>query len=143
MPALSEQQVRQLFSIVTSSDVAAFLDGIGALSGNGWKWVPLGGRENNGGSVNVAVESGQALVERITNGLDAHIELQYELGGRPNDLDSPRSAVTRFWVLHAGRLTRQSRQIAQFIDDMAPTTTVRVVGTADRSESRQSLKTAA
>ena len=135
MPELSEQQVRQLFSIATSSGVAAFLDGLGAMSGNGWKWVPLGGRENNAGSVNLAVESGQALVERITNGIDAHIELQYELGGRPNDLDSPRSAVTRFWGLHAGRLTRQSRQIAQFIDEMAPKTAVRVVGSADRSES--------
>ena len=64
MPELSEQQVRQLFSIATSSGVAAFLDGLGAMSGNGWKWVPLGGRENNAGSVNLAVESGQALVER-------------------------------------------------------------------------------
>ena len=102
------------------------------MSGNGWKWVPLGRRDNNAGSVNLAVESGQALVERITNGLDAHIELQHELAGRPADLDSPRSAVTRFWELDAGRLSRQSRQMAQFIDDMAPKTVVRVVGSTEQ-----------
>ncbi len=132
MPRLSEQQVRQLLSIASSEDVEAFLNSIGAIPGNGWKWVPLGGRPNNAGSVNLAVESGQALVERITNGLDAHIELQYELAGRPAELDSPRSAVTRFWELDAERLSRQSPRMARFIDDMAPTTVVRVVGSNER-----------
>ena len=135
MPRLTEQQVRRLLSIATTEDVEAFLEGIGAVSGNGWKWVPLGGRDNNAGSVNLAVESGQALVERITNGLDAHIELQYELAGRPAGLESPRSAVTRFWELDAGRLSRESKQIAQFINDMAPKTVVRAVGSTERGRS--------
>ena len=132
MPRLAEKQVRDLLSITTAEDVEAFLNGIGAMSGSGWKWVPLGGRENNAGSVNLAVESGHALVERITNGLDAHIELQFEKAGRPAGLDSPRSAVTEFWKLDAGRLTRQSDQMAQFIDNMAPKTLVRVVGSKVR-----------
>lgn len=132
MPSLAEQQVRQLLSITTVEDVGAFLKGIGASSGKGWKWIPLGGRENNAGSVNLAVESGQALVERITNGLDAHIELQYELAGRPANLDAPRSAVKRLWELEADRLSRQSAQMAKFIDDRAPKTVVRVVGATER-----------
>lgn len=132
MPRLTEQQVRRLLSIATTEDVEAFLEGIGAMPGGGWRWVPLGGRDNNAGSVNLAVESGQALVERITNGLDAHIELQYELAGRPTDVDSPRSAVSRFWKLDAGRLSRESGQMARFIDEMAPKTVVRVVGSTER-----------
>ena len=135
MATLTDQQVRQLPAIASARDVEAFLYGIGAMSGNGWKWVPLGGRPNNAGSVNLAIEPGQALVERITNGLDAHIELQYELNGRPNDLDSPRAAVSRFWGLEAERLTRKYGQIARFIDNMAPKTTVRVVGTSERRDS--------
>ncbi len=135
MPRLAEQQVRDLLSITTAEDVEAFLNGIGAMSGSGWKWVPLGGRENNAGSVNFAVESGQALVERITNGLDAHIELQFELGGRPTDLESPRAAVARFWNLEAARLSRESGQMARFIDQMASKTVVRVIGSIKRRRS--------
>ena len=67
MSSLSDSQVQRLFSITTVEAVTSFLADIGATSGNGWKWVPLGGRDNNAGSVNLAVEAGQALVERITN----------------------------------------------------------------------------
>ncbi len=132
MPKLTQLQVRELFLISTEENVKSFLQGIGAVSGNGWKWVPLGGRDNNAGSVNLAVESGQALVERITNGLDAHIELQFELAGRPTGLDSPRSAVTKFWNLDSGRLSRESDEMDEFISKMAPKTKVRVVGSKER-----------
>lgn len=135
MPSLPHSQVRRLFSIATVEDLESFLVDIGATSNNGWKWVPLGGRENNSGSVNLAVEPGQALVERITNGLDAHIELQYELANRPAGLDSPRAAVARLWSLDAGRLSRESPQVARFIDDMAPKTVTRAVGSTARGQS--------
>ena len=105
---LSDSQVQRLFSSTTVEDVESFLTDIGATSGNGWRWVPLGGRDNNAGSVNLAVEAGQALVERITNGMDAHIELRYELANHPTGLDSPRAAVAQLWGLHAGRLSRES-----------------------------------
>ena len=135
MPSLVRGQVDQLLSLTTVESLEAFLADIGATSNNGWKWVPLGGRENNAGSVNLAVEPGQALVERITNGLDAHIELQYELARRPVGLDSPRSAVAMLWSLEAGRLSRESSRVARFIDDMAPKTVMRAVGTTVRGQS--------
>ena len=134
-PNLTERFVRQLFSLSTIAETRSFLEGIGAQSAGSWKWVPLGGRENNAGSVNLAVESGQALVERITNSLDAHIELQYELLDFPSGIDSPKSAVARLWQLEAGRLSRQSQQMADFIDEMAPRTLVRVIGSSRRRKS--------
>ena len=134
-PNLTERFVRQLFSLSTIAETRSFLEGIGAQSAGSWKWVPLGGRENNAGSVNLAVESGQALVERITNSLDAHIELQYELSDFPSGIDSPKSAVARLWQLEAGRLSRQSQQMADFIDEMAPRTLVRVIGSSRRRKS--------
>ena len=128
MSGLTEQQAGQLLSITTVEDVRAFLKGIGAMSGNGWKWVPLGGRENNAGSVNLAVESGQALVERITNGLDAHIELKYELTGRPIGLDSPKSGSDEI-------LEARSRSTIAAIRADGPIH--RQHGTRDRSQSRR------
>ena len=111
----------------------AFLEDIGAKSGNGWKWVPLGGRPNNSGSVKLAVEPGQALVERITNGMDAHIELQYQLAGCPRNLNSPRAAVTHLWDSGAERLSRESSRGSDFIDNMASKTVVRAVGSTKES----------
>ena len=134
-PELTEAKVRQLFSLSTLNGVTDFLQTIIDQSPDQWQWVPLGGRDNNAGSVNLAVESGQALVERITNSLDAHIELRYELSGHPSDLDSPRSAVTRLWELEADRLSRQSHEMVQFIDKMAPKTVVRVIGSRERRQS--------
>ena len=134
-PTLTESQIRELFSLSTQDDITAFLRSIDSLSQDRWQWVPLGGRQNNAGSVNLAVESGQALVERITNSLDAQIELRYELSGHPSNLHSPRSAVTRLWGLEAERLSRQSHEMVQFISKMAPKTVVRVAGSPKRRQS--------
>ncbi len=130
--------MQRLFSIASIEAVEAFLADIGATSGTGWRWAPLGGRDNNAGNVNLAVEAGQALVERITNGMDAHIELQYELANRPAALDSPdspRAAVAQLWGLDAGRLSRESPQAARFIEKMAPKTVIRAVGSTERGQS--------
>lgn len=135
MTRLTQDQVRQLFSLTTVEHFKFFLDNIGAIRNSRWKWIPLGGRENNAGSVNLAVEPGQALVERITNGLDAHIELQYELANRPAELDSPRSAVAKLWGLEAERLSRESPRVAKFIDENAPKTVIRAIGSTVRGQS--------
>ena len=135
MPNLSESQFQELFSITSVKQIESFLADIGVSSGNGWKWAPLGDRPNNAGSVNLAVEPGQALVERITNAMDAHIELQYELRKRPGTLDSPRSAVNQLWDLDAGRLSREAPRVDRFIDEMAPKTVVRVVDAGEPRES--------
>ena len=108
MSRLTREQISRLDSLTTPQHIEEFLDDIGATADGTWRWVPLGGRDNNAGSVNLAVEPGQALVERVTNGIDAHIELQYELANRPENLDSPKSAVATLWGLEAGRLSRES-----------------------------------
>jgi len=128
------QQVSALFGLSTKKDAELFLAHIEADSDK-WKWFPLGGRENNSGSVNLAMDPGQALVERITNAMDAHIELQYELTGCPSNLNSPRQAVQRLWNLESSRLTRESPSMTRFIEEMAPKSLVRVVGSTRRGHS--------
>lgn len=81
------------------------------------------------------MDPGQALVERITNAMDAHIELEYELAGCPRDITSPREAVQRLWNLESSRLTRESPAIARFIEEMAPNSTIRVVGSTQKGHS--------
>jgi len=130
----TKDQIITLFSLSTMDGIEQFLSQIEADSRR-WKWSPLGGRENNSGSVNLAMDPGQALVERITNAMDAHIELQYELAGSPPGLNSPREAVQRLWNLESSRLTRESPSMARFIDDIAPKSLIRVLGSMGRGHS--------
>ena len=134
MSSINSEQINILFGLSTIEGVKQFLSHIEANS-NKWKWFPLGGHENNSGSVNLAMDPGQALVERITNAMDAHIELQYELTGCPTNLNSPREAVQQLWNLESSRLTRESPSITRFIEEMAPKSLIRVVGSIRRGHS--------
>src|ERR1700761_4990092 len=83
------------------------------------KWVPVGGRENNRGSVEVSGDPGRALVERITNAIDAVLEAEHDRhDGRPN-CRSPREAATAWLNVPDNGLsdltTRQRQQIANRI----------------------------
>lgn len=134
MSSIDSEQINIIFNLSTIEGVEQFLSHIEANSSR-WQWLPLGGRENNSGSVNLAMDPGQALVERITNAIDAHIELKFELAGRPSGLNSPREAVQQLWNLESSRLTRESPSMARFIEDMAPRSLVRVLGSMRRGDS--------
>ena len=60
------------------------------------------GRENNIGTINIASDSGLALVERLTNGIDSLIELAVRLNPATSDADSPEAAVRRLFGVPAG-----------------------------------------
>lgn len=139
MSSINTEQINPLFSLSTINSIEQFLSDI-EFNSSKWRWFPLGGRENNSGSVNLAMDPGQALVERITNSMDAHIELQHELAGRPPGLNSPREAVQRLWNLESSRLTRESSSVARFIDEMGPKILVRVVGSMRRRQSSVTIQ---
>ena len=128
------QHLLPVFNLTSVSDIVRFLGSKATLLAD-WRWVPLGGRDNNAGSINLAVDPGQALVERVTNEMDALIELAFETSGKPTGLTSPRDAVWHLWHLEGTRLTRQSQNMARFIDEMAPKSVVRVLGTSARGQS--------
>lgn len=134
MGIIGGENISNLFNMSNTEDVEGFISYLQSVS-NRWGWLPLGGRENNSGSINLAMDPGQALVERITNSMDAHIELQFELAGRPSGINSPREAVQRLWNLQTSHLTRESFSMQTFIDEMAPKTLIRVFGSTKRGHS--------
>jgi hypothetical protein len=76
------------------SDIDSAIAQFAAAHGVAVQWVPIGGRENNRGSVEVSGDPGRALVERVTNAVDAVLEAEHERhNGRP-DCRSPREAAT-------------------------------------------------
>ena len=57
-------------------------------------FVPVGRRPNNRGAIEVASDAGRSIIERVTNMLDAVLELEHEKhGGKPN-CRTPREAAS-------------------------------------------------
>lgn len=58
------------------------------------KWAPIGGRPNNRGIIEVSSNPGRAVVERVTNAIDAVLDAEHDKhGGRPA-CQSPRQAAS-------------------------------------------------
>jgi hypothetical protein len=64
---------------------------VGANAGVGW--AAVGGRENNRGTIEVSSNPGRALVERVTNAIDAVLEAEHQRHGGKPACTSPREAA--------------------------------------------------
>lgn len=115
---LEQTALRQLLDARTLKDARR---AVAALTGLGYGWAPLGGKEGNFGLVNIGSDPGFAFVERITNALDAVID---EAADRaPPDLvaqlGSPRAAVAALFAIPEGRIVHASperqNEIAQAV----------------------------
>lgn len=56
------------------------------------EFVPVGRRPNNRGAIEVASDAGRSMIERVTNMLDALLELEHEKHGGKPTCRSPREA---------------------------------------------------
>jgi hypothetical protein len=66
-------------------------------------WVPIGGRRNNSGTIQAAGDPARALIERITNGVDAVIERAHvEHSGKPICTTPKEATQSWFGVPSAG-----------------------------------------
>jgi hypothetical protein len=88
----------------TASDVKNLVDLLSKRRGAAWR--PVGGRENNAGIISVATSPGGAIVERITNGSDALLEMAFPLN--PSDVASPVEAAAHYYSVPVGGLGAMS-----------------------------------
>lgn len=95
----SETLVRQLFHVCTEEDVLALASAV-----PGARWRPLGGRGNNYSTIHVGADPGDALVERVTNGIDALVERELLRSGAAG-IQSPRGASEKLFGIPGGRLS--------------------------------------
>jgi hypothetical protein len=77
-------------------------------------WLPVGGRENNRGQIEVASDAARSAIERVTNALDAVLELEHQKHNGLPVCRSPREAAES-WLGVPGRdglagLTQKQRQ---------------------------------
>jgi hypothetical protein len=103
--AKNEAIFLELLSICSADDVASLIDNNDFFQKNNCTWKPYGGRENNAGQVEGQMKSSSnALVEKITNSIDALLMRRcYEVEGMAPDSEDPRlpqslsEAISRYF----------------------------------------------
>ena len=117
--SLSPDEVARLFKIGKPTELQAFLNDIENKAKGKWKWRSLGDRVANASNIHVLTESGPGIVERITNGIDAMLELKHRDVGSPvPGPTSPRSASEQWFGIIGGTLNRDKDD--QAINGLAP-----------------------
>ena len=69
------------------------------------EWLPVGGRDNNLPIINLGSDPAAGVIERVTNAIDAVIDLEWEKRGQPAHPKSPRDAIEQWWKFKGGRTT--------------------------------------
>jgi hypothetical protein len=126
----AEDLLLRLRAAAVASDVedavAAFEDALADRIA----WVPVG-RENNCGTIQSSADPGRALVERVTNAIDAVVEMEHERHqGQPLCL-SPKEAASAWLNVPSAGLSAMTPRARQQLAD-------RVVVTIKAGEDRQS-----
>lgn len=103
--------LQRLLAATKVSDVTTWLSQLELPTA----WKPVGGRENNFGIIHIGSDPAAALVERITNAIDAVLERAWREQGRPDDIRSPRRAVEAWFQIPHGRL-REVQDIRDLSD---------------------------
>src|SRR5438874_11974452 len=69
-------------------------------------WVPIGGRENNRGTIELSSDPGRSAVERLTNGIDGVLEGQFESHSGIPECRSPKEAAAAWLNVPEGGLSQ-------------------------------------
>lgn len=103
-----ENYFNQLLKANTVKEVTDFL--IAIQDNHVINWVPVGDRRDNIATINIGTDPAAGLTERITNAIDAVLELEWHKQGKPNDVLSPRTAASSWFNIPDGRLRNVKRE---------------------------------
>jgi hypothetical protein len=118
MESISHQKEKEIASKLlkmrTKTEVSSFLEEIFKNSEGNFKWVPVGGKLDNARSIELTTEQAPPLVERITNSIDALIELcEADIPEDQPRPQSPREAAERWFSVPKGHLENLSNEKIQ------------------------------
>ncbi len=112
----------QLLKANTAREVTDILEEL--TDNHDLQWVPVGGRGNNQSTINMGTDPAAGLVERITNSIDAVLDLEWYNQGCPTDIDSPRLAAQKWFNLSEGKLRNIKDASAKNVQELAKLITV-------------------
>jgi hypothetical protein len=88
-----EELLFKLLEAKTSSEVDSLVKNILSEFGERIALVPIGKRENNRGIIEIGKDPGRGIVERVTNGIDAILEIEHLKHGGFPECKTPREAA--------------------------------------------------
>lgn len=95
------QLAQTLWNARTQTDVDAILSAVEVVKP--LEWRAIGDRPNNNGTIRMASDPNLALIERVTNGMDAVLDLA-SLEHPGDEVASPRAAACKWLGIPAGGL---------------------------------------
>lgn len=103
--------MKQIFEqIVASNTVKEVTDILMSITEDySVSWLPVGGRQDNIATINIGTDPAAGLTERITNAIDAVLDLEWHKQGKPADISSPRNAVESWFKIKEGKLRNIKR----------------------------------
>lgn len=107
-----------LISTTKVKDLVELLERI-QTSGYRIAWKPVGGIDNNLAIVNLGSDPAAGVIERITNALDAILELEWQSRGQPPHVVSPRQAAEKWFAIPGGRLASLKGTDLRKLEDLS------------------------
>jgi hypothetical protein len=112
----ADELLRSLLVAETAEDVLQLVDRF-IEADPAASWAPVGGRPNNRGIIEVSANPGRALVERVTNAVDAVLDAQYIRHSGTPTVESPREAASAWLNVPdaglSGMSAAERRRLAQ------------------------------
>lgn len=82
-------------------------------------WLPVGGFKDNVATINMGTDPAAGLAERITNAIDAVLELEWLKQNKPADIESPRTASQKWFSITEGKLNSIENASDKKISELA------------------------
>ncbi|HUI28960.1 MAG TPA: hypothetical protein VLX91_01995 [Candidatus Acidoferrales bacterium] len=102
----------ELFDAVNTAnsveDVARAVARFEEVNGARVQWTPFGNRDNNRGTIEASADPGRSLVERLTNGIDAVLEDEFEKHHGTPVCRTPKEAATAWLNIPSGGLSEMT-----------------------------------
>ena len=101
----------------TAKEVTDLLEDL--IDNHNVQWTPVGGYKDNIATINIGTDPAAGLAERMTNAIDAVMELEWQKQGQPNDFISPRTAAENWFDLKEGKLRNIDNASDKKIQELA------------------------
>lgn len=112
-----EKIFQQLLNANTAKEVTDVLEAL--IDNYDVSWSPVGGYKDNIATINIGTDPAAGLAERITNAIDAVLELEWHNQNKPQDINSPRMAAENWFRIQDGKIRTIENASDKSIQDLA------------------------
>lgn len=118
MPEMNPAIACRLLNATRVKDLVEIISDI-QDSGTRIAWKPVGGIDNNLAIINLGSDPAAGVIERVTNAIDAVLDLEWNGKGQPAHLTSPRTAVEEWFRIKDGKLSNLGKEDLRKVDEIA------------------------